>query len=761
MTVLMHPASNLGTVDSDSRNYHGSLDRYGTRVADSDMVQIGSYTDTFYNQAVGTHPGTSLNSSVTTSPLFQCYDSSSSVDYLNFPNTAGANRARLIALDSDGDFRELDSEQTIAFGKRLLETSLSNERTGSWRIGTSTPSGGIWEMWNNNAFTDTTSSASTNYNVYRKTGETSGSGNVPMKELLGLMDSVSSVVGGTGTAVDTYTLNDPFVSGQIYPTDPNGLIMHQIATSGSGTGFEATSNTMTYNSMFNVWAVTVAPTLVSAGTGYAVGDTIELSVDANTTPGQNTFKTIVTITALSGTPSFTVQEKGSSDIQEMVLVQQLIAISAATKLARSNSELGKMVLLPSTQTPASTGETGTWQTRGTVVDTINTTENINYTSEYFTSISRTEQFTGSRQFVNRGSDQYTRFRFLDVAYEFAGVREAPYSGIRTNQQNGRNEQFSGQRFTSAQYAGNRQFGTQFVGTRQYAGNRANAADFVGTRQYAGQRPYIGKEYLQYLGDRNVAGQFGGFRVVYGTASFGGDRDFAGYRNGAEQGNYSRFVGTRQWSGVRYRGMQSALWPQYPQYAKFSGGRNYYNPGTYDFAGQRRYGEPWNQIISFLRQNYPYYTPSQFGGQRAPGGAPPQANVPYAGERYISNSIRYYQRTGAEQQWAGTRPTDIQRTGGNQQWAGQRWNPVTRFAAIDTFETFVGDRQFGTQFTGNRDDDFAGIRDENYTGQYTGQYSAPYTRNYIGQFSTQYAGETLTNLASTLETYTLYCKVSES
>jgi len=649
-TVLSHSASNLGNHASNgvSRNYHGSLDRYGTRVADSDMVQIGTFTDTFYNQAVGTHPGTSLNSSVTTTPLFQCYDSSSSVDYLNFPNTTGAQRARLIALDSDGDFRELDSAQTIAFGKRLLETSLSNEYVGAWRIGSSTPGNGIWEKWNNNAFTDTTSTASTNYNVYRKISNSPADATTAnaSKIMMGLRDSADSI---------------------------------------------------------NV---------------------------------------------------------GSQDIQELGYANAY-AMSTATQLARINSELGKMVLLPSTQTPASTGETGTWQTRGTAVDTINTTENINYTSEYFTSISRTEPFTGSRQFVNRGSDQYTRFRFLDVADDFGGQREAPYAGHRTNQQNGRNEQFGGQRFSSAQYAGNRQFATQFLGTRPYAGTRPNAEDFAGTRPYAGQTTFILKSSEQFLGNRNYDESFAGFRVTQGTANYGSQRDFAGYAGGARQGRYSKYVLQGDWAGTRYNNMQSQLHPQYKQYQPFVGGRYEYRPMVYDFTGVRYHGEPWNQVIYFARTPVDFYNPGDFAGLRSPGGLAPQIGVPYGGERFVSSSIRYYQRISGDQPWAGQRFANIQRISGDQPWAGKRWNPVTRYAGIDTPDTYIGDRQFGKQFIGNRDDDFSGIRDENYIGQYTGQYTEPYTRNYIGQFSTQYAGETLTNLASTLETYTLYCKVSES
>ena len=660
ITVTQYPVLNFGA--DSARNYYGSIDRFGTRAADSDMVSIGSFTDTFYAQAVGTHPATSLSTSTTTTPLFQCEDSTDAQHpFLVYPTTTGDFRNRIIALDSDGDIRELDSAQTIAFGKRLLEHTLSNELVGAFRIGTTNPTNGTWEKWNTDAYTDTTSSALTNYHVFRKIANAS-SENLTAPNCLSLRDEVSSIVDDTGTA----------------------------------------------------------------------------------------------------------EERGSSDITQMFF-EQSVALSAATLLARKHSELGKMVLLPSTQTPASTGETGTWQTRGSVVDTVNTTENIQYTSEYFTSISRTEPFVGSRQFVNNGpnGDRYTRYRNSTLPDDFVGQRDAPYAGFRTNFQNGRNVQWAGNRYSTADYAGVRDFANFYVSTRQYAGKRFFGKDYVGPRQYGGTRSYSNQVEGSFAGDRNYADQFGGFRPVILPQAYAGDRDFTSYRVGAGVSSFYRpneayavFVGDRgPFSGVRYRGMQDPIFPQYPQPGKFTGPRIHYKSGTYDFAGVRKQ-DPQLQNGAFTGIRYTTIF-GNFGGERHPDGTPPLFNTPFGGLREVSVRVQPEQRTGPDQPFAGTRTYPITRVSGDLPFGGDREHPTQRFEAITTPETFIGPRQFGKDYVGPRDDTFAGTRFANYVGSYIGQYTAPYIRDYIGQFSTQYTGQTLTNIASVFETYTLYCKVSES
>jgi len=623
ITVTQYPVLNFG--HDSARNYYGSIDRFGVRAADSDMVSIGSFTDTFYAQAVGTHPATSLSTSTTSTPLFQCKDSSDTQHpSLMYPTTSGDFRARLIALDSDGDIRELDSAQTIAFGKRMLETSLSNELVGAFRIGVNTPTNGTWEKWNTDAYTDTTSSALTNYHVFRKTVNALDE-SPATPGCLGLRDSVDGIVDNTGTA----------------------------------------------------------------------------------------------------------EERGSHDIRQL-FYEQPFALAAATLLARKHSELGKMVLLPSTQTPASTGQSGTWQTRGSIVDTVNTTENIQYASEYFTSISRTEQFTGSF------TGQYTRNTFADIPQNFVGARGAQYSGLRTNFQKGLNAQFAGQRFSSANYIGQRNYGSAFAGPRQFTGQRNFGSQFAGQRDFLGLRT----TYENFIGPRSYTG-FTKFIGVAQFLQFVGSRSSNGSFIGEREAS-SYFVGQRQYAGTRpFISNSGQQQNGSVSYAKFAGDR--------DFLGQRAGGS------------------ASWAGTR-------NTTTNFIGERQISVRYLKYFRQGANQQWISTRQNNVYNPrelqfGGQRQvdvqrpvdadFAGQRQAETQKFVSIDTANTFIGNRDFTNQYVGSRPATFAGQRDAEYIAQYTGTYTNQFTRNYIGQFSTQYTGATLTNIANTLETYTLYCKVSET
>jgi hypothetical protein len=522
-----HPASNLGTVDDDARNYHGSIDRYSTRVADSDMIQIGSYTDTFYNEAVGTHPGTSLSSSTTTTPLFQCYDSSArdSLSHIDYPTQSGSLASRLVAVDSDGDLREMDSDYTIMFGKRLLQYSLSTESVGSFRIGTTSPSatlGGSWEVWNTSAFSDTTASTSTPYNIYRKTD---------------------------GTTAEQSAYNAAKMNLLVLPSDDDASYQ-------------------------------------------------------------------------------------THDIKENIAANLELSMAQACRHARVFSDLGKMVLLPSTQTPASTGETGTWQPRGTISDTVNTLESINYASVFFLSYSN-EAFSGQY------TGQYTGFSSADVPVQYAGSRLLSFSGSRTNYQNGEPTQFVSYRSYSDQYAGSRTYSADYVGTRDFSGPR----EFINIQydQFSGSRDYLGSfagtragpryndftGYYYFVGPSRTNTYFSGNRWVNvpQVGNFynqflnlaGGDftGSYAANYLGAYAGASQQFLETQSYAGTRSGGGKGGTGVQYQFFAgdeKFAGTRSF--QGYYGGSRQRTY--TGQRLVT-------YAGPRPFLGQR---------DTNYVGPRYF-------------------------------------------------------------------------------------------------------------------------------
>jgi hypothetical protein len=110
-------------------------------------------------------------------------------------------------------------------------------------------------------------------------------------------------------------------------------------------------------------------------------------------------------------------------------------------------------------------------------------------------------------------------------------------------------------------------------------------------------------------------------------------------------------------------------------------------------------------------------------------------------------------------FAGTR-TPAQ-GGSNGQYAGSREYTDQYAGSRTTGGSFVGQRTFSATYSRNSVIQRPSTIPTNYSEQYSGTYVGYYTREYVGQNSDQYAGDTLTTVASVVETYTLYCKVSES
>ena len=75
---------------------------------------IGAFTDTFYNEAVGTHPGTSLSTGSTTTTLYQRHDSNGNNALDN--QTSGLFRRPV--YESDGNIFDMDSDAMHGFAEK-------------------------------------------------------------------------------------------------------------------------------------------------------------------------------------------------------------------------------------------------------------------------------------------------------------------------------------------------------------------------------------------------------------------------------------------------------------------------------------------------------------------------------------------------------------------------------------------------------------------------------------------------------------------
>ncbi len=123
-------------------------------------TNIGSYTNTFFNEAVGTHDGTNITSGSTTTTLYQRGGSVSE---------SSADFHRPIFWAGSGNVEEMDDTELNEVVDRLLSTIFTNDYPGVFRLATTSP-GADWAVWISQVFTDTQSSGgpSVAYNLYQR-----------------------------------------------------------------------------------------------------------------------------------------------------------------------------------------------------------------------------------------------------------------------------------------------------------------------------------------------------------------------------------------------------------------------------------------------------------------------------------------------------------------------------------------------------------------------------------------------------------------
>ena len=655
----------ISSHDSDGAQFYGNVQASGSGTS------IGSFVDTFYQQPVGTHPGTSLSVGSTTTVLYMM--DSNATDHSNVPELP------LLAVDSSGDIYEMDSASGIRLGIRIAEEVHSNEMHGSFRIGATQPSADYVE-WDATVFSDTLANGSVPYSIWRKntfaseTGAIDHLGNAPSSFLLRLKDSDAPDIQEMDAAECRSTLTTLLLAGM----EASGVGSYQLRSSSQG-----------------------APT-----------------------------------------------------------------------------------------------DSGTWVARGTAIDTRNTTQDLQYTSQQYTS----PQFT--RQYTGQYTTQFTGQSFADVPTQFAGIRQVA---------------FAGQRSYTNQYAGSRNYTDAYSGERNYADQYTSApAQFAGTRQFAGDRNYAdqytsGTEYFsgqrtsQFAGNRQFTGarQFTRFFQANYSGSRGGYYPFSGSYAGIVYSPYTAiyfrpvgfnsqatFSGTVPGNtnpvvpGNTNSGSLGAPFYQVPTpfgpapvptfYAAStnpaSGGNT--NPTTYNSRTEYYSSVGYEtQYFSGTTANTGYFSGSRNGLAYFSGNYLGPASQQYAGNRQFTGAGQFTgQRTSnfsGTRQYAGDRNYAGQYTSapdqfsGTRQFAGDR-NYADAYSGSRTYaHQYAGSRQYAGNFIGPQSGQFTGIVATTYTGQYTTQFAGTYASNYTSQYSAQYTGETLLALSTTIETYTLYCKISES
>ena len=126
---------------------------------------IGSFTDTFFNQSVGAHPGSALSTGSTTYTVKQRTGSNLDSDSTYF-------RAPINVNNVGGNIAAMSQAEWTDLSFRLAKIITTNEYPGTYRLGSSTPSGD-YSVHLSNVFVDTqTDGTNVNYNIYKRTAMT-------------------------------------------------------------------------------------------------------------------------------------------------------------------------------------------------------------------------------------------------------------------------------------------------------------------------------------------------------------------------------------------------------------------------------------------------------------------------------------------------------------------------------------------------------------------------------------------------------------
>lgn len=139
-----------------------SADGVGAITTNSSHTSIGTYTDTFFNEPVGTHPSTSISSGSTVTTLYQNQGTAAETDSdVEIP---------MMWVDGGGEtgFKQMPDVDLNAAVDRYLSTIFTGDYPGVFKLASSSP-GVDYSVWLSSVFTDTrTDGSSTTYNIYRR-----------------------------------------------------------------------------------------------------------------------------------------------------------------------------------------------------------------------------------------------------------------------------------------------------------------------------------------------------------------------------------------------------------------------------------------------------------------------------------------------------------------------------------------------------------------------------------------------------------------
>ena len=758
-------------------SYPNTGDRYSKSLtldsANADL--IGTYVDTFYNEPVGTHPGTSISEGTISTNLYQIADSASTTRYIrSYPIP--------VVTDSDGDIYEMQDAGILELAQRIAGQVHVNTFAGAFRLSETSPGSG-WRKWIDSAFTDNTTSGDVVYHIWRLTENSLASEpTVPDHFPLALKDGVSPdlreitkeeakeiareilLIGQVSTGVGDYELRS---SAQGAPTASGTWVAR-----GTALDTKHIVSPVQYSS-----EQFTSPQFSRQYTGQYAGQYTGISfanVDrqySGSRGGQFTGSRNYSA-QYQGSRNYSGQYQGSRNYGEKYAgprtyggVRYFSGGRYYSANYAGNTKFGG--LSPVTYYVLSY-YSGSRQKDKTFAGS-----RLYPYAGYYAGV-RSRDYSGPRRFEYADSFVGARTRTQVVYQQYAGARS--FAGARAfgNSYAGAQQSWSGtaQQFNGQYRPGQLPFSRDisFPFTGYFSGNYVRV--FSPPSQPAffptGGQPTPGpgggnpineqfRQNLQREGDSDVS-PFDVFEVYY-----------AGFRT-----NFSAGVIQQFWSGQRV--------VQYAGPGFYSGGRlyagaRYYSrgfTGFRNFAGSRT---NYSIVYRWFNGNRLYFVTEQFAGpypQNFQGSRQRNVGQNFVGQRsfgsnYALSQVFYVQLPA---QYSGVR-----------YFAGERVNrfQFTRNQNFAKTEYFIGSRNYARQYVGSRNyvaqyqgsrnygGTYAGSRVFQFTGQvpttysrqYTGYYTGVYTGNYTSQYSNQYTGQTITSQKETIETFTLYCRISDT
>ncbi len=290
--------------------------------------------------------------------------------------------------DTSGNMQVMTSAEELYVAYKVAESLAAAYATSD--AGSLTIGAGDWSIGNyvNTFFNE-------NVGTHPGTSITSGSTTTTFRQV-----SSATVPTGIrpvtwdGTATGIKELTDAEMN-----TVADRLLSHMMLNEWAGVNFRVSSTTPTGYSSHQASVVSDTQSGNGAVTNYSI------------------FRKTTLPTAPTTSRPMCIKYNGSAfeGVREMTDTEIVTVFSAWIKyrMAVSNSGIGSYLLLPSGQTPSGNGFAGTWASRGAIVDTKDTTTEVDYSQNYV--------------------GTYTRNRLQDFVGDFLGnyVGIVDYSRNRT------------------------------------------------------------------------------------------------------------------------------------------------------------------------------------------------------------------------------------------------------------------------------------------------------------------------------------------